>query len=95
MTEFKLPKLDEALQRLDLLMAQAFGSDEPAMQDWVAVRFALQERTPPEAVRKLTEIVHVAVSRALDEADIRNEVLRGMCIEVALETLPQPQRERT
>ncbi|MFA5898095.1 MAG: hypothetical protein WC829_03160 [Hyphomicrobium sp.] len=30
-------------------------------------------------------IVQAAVIRALDEANVRNEVLRGMCIEVALE----------
>lgn len=42
--EFKLPKLDEAVQRLDSLMTQAFAADHGAMQDWVAVRFALKER---------------------------------------------------
>jgi len=41
--EFKLPDVKEALQRLDLLLCDAFSGDHPAMQDWVAVRFALQE----------------------------------------------------
>ena len=30
-------------------------------------------------------IVQAAVIRALDEANVRNDVLRGMCIDVALE----------
>lgn len=29
--------------------------------------------------------VHAAVLRALDEAGLRNDVLRGMCVEVAIE----------
>ena len=33
----------------------------------------------------LDDAVHAAVSRALDEAGVRNEVLRGMCLEVAHE----------
>jgi hypothetical protein len=32
-----------------------------------------------------TTAVHAAITRALDEAGIRPEVLRGMCIEVGLE----------
>jgi hypothetical protein len=33
----------------------------------------------------LSGVVHDAVLRALDEAGVRNEVLRGMCLEVAIE----------
>lgn len=36
----------------------------------------------------LLALVHAAVERALDEASVRPEVLRGMCFEVALETVP-------
>jgi hypothetical protein len=47
--EFKLPKLNEAISRLDSLLMQAFVSSEhPAIQDWLTVRFALKElETPP------------------------------------------------
>jgi hypothetical protein len=38
-----------------------------------------------ESRLKLDDAVHAAVLRALDEAGVRNEVLRGMCVEVALE----------
>lgn len=34
------------------------------------------------------EEVHTAISRALDEANVKNETLRGMCIVAGLETLP-------
>jgi len=44
MTEFTLPKLDEAEQRLDAVFAEAFGADHPALHDWVAIKFALKER---------------------------------------------------
>lgn len=43
-------------------------------------------RTPRRSVPGLgLEAAHAAISRALDEANIRNEVYRGMCLEVGLE----------
>jgi hypothetical protein len=33
----------------------------------------------------LEDVMHDAVCRALDEAGVRNQMLRGMCIEVAME----------
>jgi hypothetical protein len=42
--EFKLPLLQEAVERLDKLFDEAFGIDHPAMQDWVAIKFALKEK---------------------------------------------------
>jgi hypothetical protein len=41
----------------------------------------IEERILPS----LYDAVHGATLRALDEAGVRNEVLRGMCIEVAIE----------
>ena len=41
---------------------------------------------PPADLMLLDKAVHAAVLRALNEAGVRNEVLRGMCLEVALET---------
>jgi hypothetical protein len=39
-----------------------------------------------ERLRTQTQMaVHDAITRALDEADVRPEVLRGMCVEVGLE----------
>lgn len=42
---------------------------------------AINEQVKPST----NSIVQAAVIRALDEASVRNEVLRGMCLEVALE----------
>jgi len=39
-----------------------------------------------EHAKALADAVHAAITRALDEASVRNEVLRGMCLEVGLET---------
>jgi hypothetical protein len=42
---------------------------------------------PLFGINAIEYAAHDAVVRALDEAGIRNEVLRGMCIEVAIEKL--------
>lgn len=43
MSSFIMPNLEEAESRLDSLFAECgFASDHPAMQDWVAVKFALK-----------------------------------------------------
>jgi len=43
MSSFVMPSLEEAESRLDSLFAECnFSSDHPAMQDWVAVKFALK-----------------------------------------------------
>ena len=48
-SSFAIPKsLDKPIKRLDMLFAQAFSSDSPAMQDWVTVRFALNAAQPQE-----------------------------------------------
>lgn len=40
--------------------------------------------------------VHAAIIRALDEANVRNVVLRGMCVQVGLETFmdDEPPQDR-
>lgn len=43
------------------------------------------EAAAAESRRSFDDALHSAVMRALDEAGVRNEVLRGMCVEVALE----------
>lgn len=43
------------------------------------------EAATTESRHRFDDAVHAAVLRALDEAGVRNEVLRGMCVEVALE----------
>jgi hypothetical protein len=52
----------------------------------------------PEAVETdgwTLEEVHGAISKALDEAGIRNEVLRGQCIIAGLESLPDGSAPQT
>ena len=46
-TEFELPELKQAIGRLDDLFATAFSSKDNAMQDWVAVRFAIKAQSAP------------------------------------------------
>lgn len=46
-TEFELPELKQAIGRLDDLFATAFSSNDEAMQDWVAVRFAIKAQSAP------------------------------------------------
>jgi len=46
-TEFELPELKQAIERLDDLFATAFSSNDEAMQDWVAVRFAIKAQSAP------------------------------------------------
>ena len=46
-TEFELPELKQAIGRLDDLFATAFNSNDEAMQDWVAVRFAIKAQSAP------------------------------------------------
>jgi hypothetical protein len=43
------------------------------------------EAASAELRNRFDDALHDAVMRALDEAGVRNEVLRGMCVEVALE----------
>lgn len=56
--EFKLPELKEAVERLDDLFATAFSCRDEAMQDWVAVKFALktsaniQQQVQPDGADK-------------------------------------------
>lgn len=46
MAAFQLPKLDAAEERLDQLFG-AFSSGHPALQDWVAIKFALKAMRSP------------------------------------------------
>jgi hypothetical protein len=57
-----------------------FGGDK------IRALVASAERDMSERMLPLLyDAVHAATLRALDEAGVRNEVLRGMCIEVAIE----------
>jgi hypothetical protein len=76
-----------------------FGDPHPkyhGMFWWRA--FLRQEASQPEAVETdgwTLEEVHGAISKALDEAGIRNEVLRGQCIIAGLESLPDGSAPQT
>jgi hypothetical protein len=48
--------------------------------------------TPLPVVAALVAAAHEAIERALDEAGIRNDVLRGMCLEVGLERFAEHAR---
>lgn len=51
----------------------------------VAVGSPDERSVPLYRAEHVEHVVHEAVLRALDEAGVRTDVLRGMCIEVALE----------
>ena len=53
--------------------------------DWVDRASAARLCHPLYGLPDIESVVHSAVLRALDEAGVRNDVLRGMCVEVALE----------
>lgn len=76
-TEFKLPKLDDAIKRVDVAITAA--NVEGLTQDWVAIRFALQqlkrlqaqqpEPLDPESFREEFERAAVAMGRGIQRID--------------------------
>ena len=62
--DVKIPDLEEAIARLDSLFGTAFPVDHPAMLDWVAVKFALNDNQ---------------AAQQTDEVRLTHEVEIGLC----------------
>ena len=71
------------MYELQWLISTVVATELGALRGQVAVMEATH--TYQSDLKKLDSAVHAAVLLVLDETSVRNEVLRGMCIEVAME----------
>lgn len=94
MPEFEEPTCDKCGAPITTGLMAAFcprGKEcefwSPAVDEFMA---DFRPAVPEEATRDgfTLEEVAGAIARALDEANIKTEVLRGMCITAGLESLP-------
>ena len=84
--EFELPKIEEAINRLDALFAEVFSSNDLVMQDWVAVRFFLnaQNTSSNSDYAKCHKEELENIMCDIESAIYANEVTRKSILEKSL-----------
>lgn len=94
-----LPELPPLPEPARWVKADGCWADQPKASDQAAFSILQMRAYAEEAVRMEREALlmaaHEAIQRALTEAGIRHEVLRGMAIEVGLEYFDDAIRSRT
>ena len=75
----------EQAQAFGLIPPNVYVTDIVPQFETQDVELRPEHLEPSFGIKAIESAMHDAVIRALDEAGVRNEVLRGMCIEVAIE----------